>query len=69
MFDEAHNIMETITSMNSVSITSLQLTQAEIYLSQYLDKYGGRLAPKNHKSLKEVLNIINLLSKFLASYQ
>jgi chromosome transmission fidelity protein 1 len=69
VFDEAHNIMETITSMNSVEVTSTQLSAASKSIADYIDKYGSRLAPKNLKSLKDILHVVNALSKYISSYE
>jgi len=66
VFDEAHNIMETITSMNSVSVTQTQLAQGSVLLGQYIEKYGSRLAPKNLTSLKAIHSIVDRLSNHLS---
>jgi chromosome transmission fidelity protein 1 len=65
VFDEAHNLMETITSMNTVSVSLSQLSGASSALQGYLDKYGSRLAPKNQKSLKDIHSFAKSLEKFL----
>ena len=61
--------METITSMNSVSVSYSHLTGASSTLASYLEKYGSRLAPKNQKSLKDILCITKSLEKYLSSSQ
>lgn len=57
--------METITSMNTVSVSLSQLSRASSALQGYLDKYGSRLATKNQKSLKDILSFAKTMEKFL----
>lgn len=36
-------------------------------MKQYLDKYGARLAPKNFKSLNDIVSVVTALQKYLIS--
>ncbi|PRP77742.1 putative ATP-dependent RNA helicase DDX11-like protein 8 [Planoprotostelium fungivorum] len=54
VLDEAHNIVDAINNMYSVSITLGQLSQACSQLSQYKDKYIHRLAARNLSYIKQI---------------
>jgi len=36
-------------------------------VKQYLEKYGARLAPKNFKSLNDIISVVTALQKYLLS--
>jgi chromosome transmission fidelity protein 1 len=65
VFDEGHNIMETICSLNSVSITYSQMHHGSSQLSEYIKKYVARLAPKNLKSLKDIISVMSQFIKYV----
>ncbi len=54
VFDEAHNIMETVSSLNTVKLSYLNFYLAYTQIKQYLQKYEGRLAAKNAKFLRDI---------------
>lgn len=66
VFDEAHNIMETICSLNTVTITFKILNIAHQKIGEYLSKYGNRLAPKNAKTIKDIAAIAENFKKYLS---
>ncbi|XP_063901225.1 ATP-dependent DNA helicase DDX11-like isoform X2 [Zophobas morio] len=61
VIDEAHNIIEALSSVYSVSITLLQLLKAEDELSSYFKKYRIQLNPKNVIYIKQLLFILKRL--------
>ena len=65
VFDEGHNIMETICSLNTVQITQGDLRIAEEHIKVYAEKYGSRLAPKNLKMIAQIQKILATLAKYL----
>ncbi len=36
-------------------------------MNNYVEKYGSRLAPKNLKSLKDIMQVVKSLEKYLTS--
>ncbi|XP_078076411.1 ATP-dependent DNA helicase DDX11 isoform X2 [Mustelus asterias] len=61
VIDEAHNLIDTITSIHSYKVTGSQLCCAHSQLSQYMERYS-RLKAKNLMYIKQILYIlVNLL--------
>ena len=54
VFDEAHNIMETVSSLNIVKLSYHNFELADTQVKQYLQKYEARLAAKNAKFLRAI---------------
>ncbi|XP_061180110.1 ATP-dependent DNA helicase DDX11-like isoform X1 [Saccostrea echinata] len=65
LIDEAHNLLETINSVYSVTVTGAQLTKAHSQLSQYEQRFRSRLKAKNLLYVKQILYILNCLVRFL----
>lgn len=65
LVDEAHNILETICSIHSASITGLQLLGAHTILSRYYTKYHNRMSPKNAIMVKITIQCLTQLIKYL----
>ena len=65
VFDEAHNIMETMSSINTVQISYSQLMHGYSQIQSYVRKYGGRMNAKNNKSLKDIVSICASFAKYL----
>ena len=65
IIDEAHNLVETITNIHSVSITGQMLGASYTQLSQYREKYSSRLKAKNLLYIKQILFIISKIIKLL----
>lgn len=63
--DEAHNLLETISSMHSISIWGHQLSHANWQLSHYQAKFIGRLSAKNLLLIKQLLFFLSCLMKTL----
>ncbi|XP_040834666.1 ATP-dependent DNA helicase DDX11 [Ochotona curzoniae] len=62
IIDEAHNLIDTITSIHSTEVSGSQLCQAHSQLLQYMERYGKRLKAKNLMYIKQILY---LLEKFV----
>ncbi|KAI9256030.1 putative ATP-dependent RNA helicase DDX11 [Helicostylum pulchrum] len=65
IIDEAHNLMETITSIYTVSLTLQQIQLAWNQLNLYIQKYKSRLLGKNVVYIKQILNIIKVFIRHL----
>ena len=65
IIDEAHNLLDTITNIHSLSVTGSQLATAHSQLSQYKEKYGTRLKAKNILYIKQLLFILAGFIKIL----
>ena len=51
IFDEAHNLMDSITQINSVDLHSQRVIQAYDSIKEYGEKYKSRMLPKNIKMI------------------
>ncbi|KAE9329604.1 putative ATP-dependent RNA helicase DDX11-like protein 8 [Phytophthora fragariae] len=65
IFDEAHNIIDAINNTYKVEITSKQLVVARRSLWSYFTKYEKRFKGKNAFYIKQLLSILECLTKFL----
>ena len=62
IIDEAHNLMDTISSLNSITVTQAQLKQCRSQLGVYLQKFRNRLKGKNRVYVAQVFRLIDSLS-------
>ncbi|XP_074050771.1 ATP-dependent DNA helicase DDX11 isoform X2 [Macrotis lagotis] len=62
IIDEAHNLIDSITSIHSAEVSGSQLFQAHSQLSQYMERYRKLLKAKNLMYIKQILY---LLEKFV----
>jgi chromosome transmission fidelity protein 1 len=65
IIDEAHNLMETMTSLYTVSLSLHQIQLAWNQLNLYIQKYRTRLLGKNVVYIKQILHIIKILIRHL----
>ena len=65
IIDEAHNLLDTITNIHSVSLSGAQLGGALSQLQQYKQKYSSRLKAKNLLYIKQILFILSSFVKLL----
>jgi chromosome transmission fidelity protein 1 len=65
IIDEAHNLMETMTSIYTVSLSLHQIQLAWNQLNLYIQKYRSRLLGKNVVYIKQILSIIKILIRHL----
>ncbi|KAI8881907.1 DNA repair helicase [Backusella circina FSU 941] len=65
IIDEAHNLIDTITSLYTVQLSQdqLQLTLRQLYL--YIEKYKRRLLGKNVVYIQQIISIIKKMLKAL----
>ncbi|CDK24083.1 unnamed protein product [Kuraishia capsulata CBS 1993] len=65
VIDEAHNLFDTITSMNSCCLSYKNISDAKGCLKLYLGKFQARLNAGNRINLARLLKFLNLLSDFI----
>ena len=65
IIDEAHNLVETITNIHSVSVSGAMLGAAHAQLSQYRARYAARLKARNLLYIKQLLFILASFIKLL----
>ncbi|PFX19248.1 putative ATP-dependent RNA helicase DDX11-like protein 8 [Stylophora pistillata] len=56
--DEAHNLIDTISSVHSVEITGSQILCSHSQLTQYQDRYRSRLKAKNLFYIQQLLYVL-----------
>ncbi|WVQ78511.1 hypothetical protein IAT38_000597 [Cryptococcus sp. DSM 104549] len=70
VIDEAHNLIDTLLSIHSTSLTSTHLSNAVSQLNQYHQRFKARLKPVHALWIRQVLNVlqglIRVCDKFLA---
>ncbi|KAI9891155.1 MAG: ATP-dependent DNA helicase chl1 [Vezdaea aestivalis] len=65
IIDEAHNLMDAISNLHSVSITTSQILLAREQLGIYLQKFRHKLKGKNRVYVTQVVRLLDSLSQFL----
>ena len=65
IIDEAHNLMDAISSLHSVSISLSQLERSRAQLGTYLQKFKNKLKGQNRVYVTQVVRMIDSLSGFL----
>ncbi len=61
--DEAHNLLDTISHIHSVTLTGEQLCHSHIQLQTYVQRYRSRLKAKNLLYLKQIMFVLTSLAK------
>lgn len=64
VIDEAHNLIDSILSLHSISITTTQLTQIRQALLTYITKFKSRFTGLNATYLKQLALLLKGLSGF-----
>ena len=64
VIDEAHNLMDTISSVHSSSISLTQLKRSRVSLGTYLQKFRKRLKGKNRVYIAQVVRLIDSLVQY-----
>lgn len=67
IIDEAHNLIDAISSLHSVSVTLDQLRTALSQLAVYARKYRTRLKGKNRVYVTQVIRLVSCLADNLES--
>lgn len=65
IIDEAHNLMDTISNIHSVSVTLSQLQRARSQLGVYLQKFRNRLKGKNRVYITQLVRLVDSLSGYM----
>lgn len=67
MIDEAHNLMDAIAGIYSVSVTLEQVQQARTQVTAYLLKFRNKLKGKNRVYVAQILRILDAIIIYLQS--
>lgn len=65
IIDEAHNLMETISSIHTVTINSSQVDFSLAQIRMYLEKYASRLLGKNVIYIKQIIAVLKAFKRIL----
>ena len=63
--DEAHNLIDTLNEMHTVTASARQLSEASAQLAQYAERYQARLKPTNRMFIQQLLYVVRALRKAL----
>jgi chromosome transmission fidelity protein 1 len=69
IFDEAHNIIDTITNTYSFMLDSEMIVRAISDINQYLEKYKNRLKGKNIMYIQQILVILNAFQNYILNFK
>lgn len=64
IFDEAHNVVDAVSSMGKAQVTSTELQQLEECLSHYLERFQKSLKAKSSMHLACLANVVRGLLRF-----
>lgn len=67
IIDEAHNLMDAISSIYSITVTLSQLQRCKSQLETYLGKFKNRLKGSNKVYVMQVSRLLDNLTKYLAA--
>ncbi|KAH9864702.1 hypothetical protein J1614_010638 [Plenodomus biglobosus] len=67
IIDEAHNLMDAISGIYSVSVTLDQVQQARVQLTVYLQKFRHKLKGKNRVYVAQTVRILDSIITYLQS--
>lgn len=67
IIDEAHNLIDTISSIHSVEITDAHVSQALAQLENYIGRYKRMFSAKNMLYLKQLVTVLNGLGKLFVT--
>ncbi|CAO3622306.1 unnamed protein product [Cunninghamella blakesleeana] len=65
IIDEAHNLIETISSIHTITITSSQIDISLSQIRMYLEKYVSRLLGKNIVYIKQIITVLKSFKRVL----
>ncbi|KAI8379057.1 ATP-dependent RNA helicase chl1 [Radiomyces spectabilis] len=65
IIDEAHNLIDTINSIHTVTLSLSQMRMAFSQLRMYLQRYKTRLLGKNVVYIQQIMNIIKMMAQAL----
>ncbi|KAL8972408.1 MAG: hypothetical protein Q9183_000569 [Haloplaca sp. 2 TL-2023] len=67
VIDEAHNLMDAISNIHSITVTQPQLHRCRSQLRLYLQKFRNKLKGKNRLYITQVVRLIDSVSGYLSS--
>ncbi|KAK4999112.1 ATP-dependent DNA helicase chl1 [Elasticomyces elasticus] len=67
IFDEAHNLIDAITGIYSISVSLSQLERSRAQLRMYLQKFRNSLKGKNRVYVTQVVRLLDSLIAYLVS--
>ncbi|CDR88405.1 related to CHL1-protein of the DEAH box family [Sporisorium scitamineum] len=67
LFDEAHNLIDTILAIHSVTVDSRQIAQASKQIDTYLDRFALRLKGSNEQNLRKVRRLLLSMSTYFSN--
>jgi len=67
IIDEAHNLIDTITQIHSVSVDTLMVARARAQLQRYFEKYQDRLNSKNAEYISEILLLLRSMHAYMVT--
>jgi chromosome transmission fidelity protein 1 len=67
IIDEAHNLMDAIAGIYSVSVTMPQVQQARGQLTAYLQKFRNRLKGENRVYVAQIIRVLDSIIVYLQS--
>ncbi|KAF2653464.1 ATP-dependent RNA helicase-like protein chl1 [Lophiostoma macrostomum CBS 122681] len=67
IIDEAHNLMDAITGIYSISVTLAQFQQGRGQLTVYLQKFRNRLKGKNRVYVAQIVRVLDSIIAYLQS--
>jgi chromosome transmission fidelity protein 1 len=65
VIDEAHNLIDTINQMHSVTLSAKHLSETSAQLAQYEERYRARLKPANRQMVQQLLFVVRALRRVL----
>jgi len=63
IFDEAHNVIDAVSSVHSVTVPLVTLRAVHGQLSRYKERYQTRLSTKNLRYVDQVLKVVDGIAK------
>ncbi len=64
IIDEAHNLIDTINQMYSVTVRASDIEAVQGALGQYFDRFNKRLAPNNSLLIQQMINCLSQLTAY-----
>ena len=65
IIDEAHNLMDAISNISSITVSSTQLKCARAQLGLYLQRFRNKLKGKNRVYVTQVVRLLDSLSAYM----
>ena len=67
VIDEAHNLLDALNDMHSVTLTARHLSEVSAQLAQYAERYNSRFKPANRIAVQQLLNVVRALRRSLSA--